>query len=228
MSQYKHISFDFWNTLATPNPEFATQRNKVLSRFADIQPELASIIYSQTKKELDNIAETYGHGMSTRICVLQFLRNLTNSIGGRDIDSAVWDRVNCAVDAIQKTALDYPPIISEDTKEMLYMLRAKYSLSITSNTNFINGATLRKVVDPEGDIFKFFIFSDEEQIAKPSPDIFFKLIKQSGCRPSEILHIGDSQACDINGAQRLDIGHLLINNPDNLVTHSYINTLIYA
>ena len=55
-------------------------------------------------------------------------------------------------------------------------------------------------------------FSDEEQIAKPSPEIFLKTLIELGGKPNRSTHIGDRPETDIMGAKGVGMRAILIGN----------------
>lgn len=60
--------------------------------------------------------------------------------------------------------------------------------------------------------FKFFIFSDEIEISKPSSYFFQKVYDKVGGHKKNILHIGDNPKTDYQGAKNFGFEALLITN----------------
>jgi putative hydrolase of the HAD superfamily len=90
------------------------------------------------------------------------------------------------------------------------------TINILSNTAFIKGSTLRKVISyyELSEYFKFQIYSDEVGISKPNPKIFQLIFDQINnfkqLQKKEVLHIGDNIVADYNGAIRFGFdAHLL-------------------
>ncbi|XHR94833.1 HAD family hydrolase [Mucilaginibacter sp. UC70_90] len=127
--------------------------------------------------------------------------------------------------ADMETLLFYylPVLYSPVTIEVLQHLKQKgdCSLSILSNTGFIKGRTLRKVMVKLGldTFFNFQIYSDEEGMSKPNGALFKLMVqKVKECNKlklidlSGIIHIGDNPAADIAGANDAGLNSLLINS----------------
>ena len=80
------------------------------------------------------------------------------------------------------------------------------SINILSNTGFINGKTLRKILSfyELEDFISFQIYSDEVGYSKPNNEIFQLVFDQVNktreTQKKEILHIGDNSIADYNGA----------------------------
>ena len=47
---------------------------------------------------------------------------------------------------------------------------------------------------------------------KPSKEIFQKAIKKANCKPSEIVHVGDSYEKDIIGAMSVNMNYIWLNH----------------
>jgi putative hydrolase of the HAD superfamily len=125
---------------------------------------------------------------------------------------------------MEKLLFYYLPVVySPVTIEVLQHLkqRGDCSLGILSNTGFIKGQTLRKVLVKLGlaDFFNFQIYSDEEGMSKPNPKLFNLIVqKVKDCNKpkqislTDIIHIGDNPAADIAGANDAGLNSLLINS----------------
>ena len=91
------------------------------------------------------------------------------------------------------------------------------SMNILSNTGFIKGRTLRKLMTEYGfeDQFDFQIYSDEVGISKPNLQIF-KLVEDQvklnrNLEQKDVLHVGDNIVADYNGAIAYGFGAILVN-----------------
>ncbi len=62
---------------------------------------------------------------------------------------------------------------------------------------------------------KEVICADMVRAYKPHREIFEKALEVSGCRPDEVLHIGDSYRSDIQGARLAGIRPILIQRAEN-------------
>jgi FMN phosphatase YigB (HAD superfamily) len=80
------------------------------------------------------------------------------------------------------------------------------SINILSNTGFIKGKSLRKLISyyELTEYFTFQIYSDEVGYSKPNNEIFQLVFDQVNktkeTQKKEILHIGDNIIADYNGA----------------------------
>jgi putative hydrolase of the HAD superfamily len=59
--------------------------------------------------------------------------------------------------------------------------------------------------------FRFCVFADEHGARKPDRRLFEAAVRLAGCRPDEILHVGDSLPEDVAGAQAAGLRAVWIN-----------------
>ncbi len=84
------------------------------------------------------------------------------------------------------------------TIQCLDLLRQQFRIGLLSNGNSfpercgLNG------------YFNFVIFAHEVGVEKPDPRMFLEACKQAGCKPSELMQVGDSLRNDVLGAN--DVG----------------------
>ena len=122
---------------------------------------------------------------------------------------------------IESLFFKYPPkVFDHQTVYTLEFIRDKgKSMNILSNTAFIKGESLRKLLkELELDqFFSFQIYSDEIGYSKPDFEIFdlmhkkVKEHKKVDLDKNKILHIGDNIVSDIYGAKYFGIEAMQIN-----------------
>jgi putative hydrolase of the HAD superfamily len=66
--------------------------------------------------------------------------------------------------------------------------------------------------------FDHWISSEAARSCKPDPGIFRAALEEVGCRPEEVIFVGDSRVHDIQGARALGIRTVLISE-DGGVSH---------
>lgn len=219
---YHHYSFDLWLTLIKSNPGFKAERSRIFHR--DFNP---------SGKSIDEVAKAFR--------LVDLMCNAVNESTGKNIDSdemylMVISLINdnqLNLNNIDKAKLyadmealvfDYMPVLySPVTIEVLDHLKQKggSTLSLLSNTGFIKGATLRKVL-AELKLYKYFdfqLYSDEVGMSKPNPSFFNLMLqnikqinKEKDITLNRIIHIGDNPKADIEGANAAGIKSLLINS----------------
>lgn len=216
----RHISLDFWNTIGRANPEFAAIRNQLIADCYGIPVDDVRRIYTRTKKFLDNQHEQ--HQLATTSygawCTL-----------GDEIDKErgtqewyIFDD-NGLIDVVNEAFLQNPPTLAKGFVEFTQKPR-NFSISITSNTNFISGDVIKRYLGGLGCKIDFYIFSDIVGYSKPNLEMFdlvfnsVRLLKhQKHICKDEVLHIGDDDIFDILGAKSYGFNAHKIYNVDDLV-----------
>lgn len=207
------ISFDFWNTLASPNKDYSNFRSILIKHYSALSDEDSREVYKKLKSELDKESELFGTGLSCVECFEMLLKRLHHSPKTIKTNARILKR------EVQNLARNMYPEISRETTLMLRKLQLKgHGICLVSNTNFISGSTLRYVLQKEyGVFFDAMLFSDEEMIAKPSVDLFNKAAKLMGVANQDVLHVGDNLICDVQGASNAGMQTLHVKNPENTV-----------
>jgi HAD superfamily hydrolase (TIGR01549 family) len=86
-------------------------------------------------------------------------------------------------------------VLFDDALPTLEGLKGRFILGVLSNGN-----SYPKKLGLER-YFQFIILSQEVGMEKPEPGIFHLATERAGCRPDELLYVGDSQEDDILGAK---------------------------
>jgi putative hydrolase of the HAD superfamily len=233
MKTYQHYSFDLWMTLIRSNPSFKPERAKLFhSRYNPLGKSVEEIIGIFQQVDL--------------VC------NAINEQTGKDIDAeemylwvvmAMNDYQPDSIAELDPVALyqeceelmwQHPPLLyAPNTLEVLQKLktRGNCSMSLLSNTGFVKGKTLRKVLANLGiaECLDFQLYSDEEGLSKPNPAFFQHMYQlatekarekgQELLSPQQVLHVGDNPRADFAGAQKQGMRALLINSNHLNIEH---------
>jgi FMN phosphatase YigB (HAD superfamily) len=108
-----------------------------------------------------------------------------------------------AADFFEHLALDLPPELVPGVPLVLPQLASRYKLAIIADTGYAPASVLRELL-LRHDLLRFFsstYFSNERGRSKPDTRVFGCVLAELGVRPSEAVHVGDSQRTDITGAQ---------------------------
>jgi putative hydrolase of the HAD superfamily len=113
-----------------------------------------------------------------------------------------------------KALLDFKPILVEEAKETLAVIKEKgYRVGLISNTGRTPGETIRLVLEGHG-ILEYFdstAFSNEVGYVKPNKRIFETALDGLGSRPKNTVHIGDSMLLDVYGARTAGMRAILFS-----------------
>ncbi|MBK6737835.1 MAG: HAD family hydrolase [Haliea sp.] len=208
MKMIKAISLDFWGTIAVFNPQYSSARTRYLSDLFGVSEDEASARYKRVKRDFDHRAEQAGAAVTPLVAVKTLLGECPGNAASilRDIEQLVRD---------------HPPLLHPEIPELLMRLnRAGYVVGVSSNTNFLAGKLIQSIFNLAWD---FAVFSDELGVSKPDPDFFSTVVVQVNAlssrtiRPGNVIHIGDSAVCDLDGAMTAGLQGLLVNSPDETV-----------
>lgn len=209
---YKHYSFDLWLTLFRSHPQFKTKRANLFKEFFNIRNSIeeVSTILRYYDVLCNQINETTGGNIDTYEIYLLILARLDVFPSHQELGEFYLES--------EKIFFNYPPVLLNHftTADFTQLRDGGSTLNVLSNTGFIKGRTIKKLLEEMGMLqyFDFLIFSDEVDLSKPNPAIF-KLVREQvnpGIQDKEILHIGDNDVSDYQGALGVGFSAYLIKN----------------
>jgi putative hydrolase of the HAD superfamily len=207
--RYKWIAFDAVGTIIHPVPPAAEVYFAAAQRFGS---------------RLDK--EEIGRRFSLAFRATE-QGDLTAEAGVRLVTSEIREKerwaqiVATVIDDIPDTASCFAELFAhfarpdawrcfDEVPSVLSGLKAAgYDLAIASNFD----CRLHTVCDGIAALhmFDFRIISSEVGIRKPHSDFFESLVRSAGCRPHEMLMVGDDLSNDIEGARRAGLGAVFLN-----------------
>ncbi len=227
----KHFSFDLWLTIIKSNPIFKSKRVTTFHEhynFSNHSEKEIKSVFRKVDLMCNQVNESVGFNLDTKEMYLMVLYLLNeNSIDYREID------INKLYDEMENLVLSYPPVIlNQNIVPILQILKEKNkTVSLLSNTGFIEGKTINKILK-KLDLIKYFdfeIYSDEQNLSKPNQMLFeivFKKtceIHESSLKTKDIMHIGDNLIADIQGAQNYGMSTFQVSDE-----HSFEKLYSYA
>ena len=232
MKNIKHYSFDLWSTLIRSNPNFKKERCLFFHKHFNTlgkSAEETKTIFRTVDLMANYTNEKTGKNIDAEEMYLMVIYLLNNShVPFRDID------LRRLYQEMEDLILQYIPVVYDShTKETLEAIKAMpdTTLNLLSNTGFIKGVTLRKILDrlKLSKYFDFQLFSDELGISKPNPTIYQTLLenihnlRNDNISLKEIVHIGDNVVSDIEGAESFGINAFQVNSNDNTIKNLIIS-----
>lgn len=202
---YSHLSFDLWLTLIKSNPEFKQKRNLLFKDFFEVEHGIEKVneVVRYYDVLCNNINEKTGLNIDTYEIYYLILSALDV-----DLNKNGTDRFLKFYGLTEDLFLEYKPVLIYSDIEKLFkeVTDQGKSINILSNTAFIKGKTLRKLLEYYNlaDYFKFQIYSDEVGFSKPNTEIFQLVFdevnKYKKIEKKDVLHIGDNSIADYDGA----------------------------
>ena len=215
IQQHQHFSFDLWLTLIKSHPEFKNKRNLLFKDFFEIDSSLDKLAEVIRYYDLlcNNIKEKTGLNFNT-FEIYYFILNALNV----NIDEIGTDKLTQFYDETELLFMNFKPELIDSKIQVVFkqIVEQGKTINVLSNTAFIKGITLRKLLEyyELSPYFSFQIFSDEVGFSKPNPAIFQmvydEILKNKSIEKKEVLHVGDNKIADYNGALNFGFDALLL------------------
>ena len=167
--EIKHYSFDFWNTIAFSNPQFKKSRVELIFNLLNKQISISAIneAFEKIGKEY-NLHQEAGKNVISPVDLLEKVISECNP----SIRSINLLNLKSEIDLL---FIEYSPVLDPCFIEIIdTILSSGKTCSITSNTAFISGKTIKVLLNNMGLLnkFSYCLFSDELGFAKPTTNIF--------------------------------------------------------
>jgi putative hydrolase of the HAD superfamily len=212
---FSHFSYDLWLTLIKSNPQFKNKRNLLFKDFFDVECNIEKVneVVRYYDVLCNNINENTGLNIDTYEIYYLILNALNVKVN--DIDTK---QLNLFYKETELLFMEYKPqLLFPKIDSLFEEIKAQgKTMNILSNTGFIKGYTLRKILADYGleQYFSFQIYSDEVGFSKPNHKIFQLVYDQinssNEITKKEVLHIGDNSIADYDGAIKFGFAaHLL-------------------
>jgi len=234
MAFYKHYSFDLWLTLIKSNPTYKQERVQYFYKNFNGKHkriEEIAITFRQVDLMVNAINEKSGKNVDADEMYLMIISMINDyDFNFRDIDLQALDH-----DMEQIIFAHMPKLYCDDCLNVLAKIKesGKSSTNILSNTGFIKGKTLKKVINHLGigQYIDFQLYSDEVRMSKPSTGFFQLMLdtidrtKHPELQLKEIIHIGDNLHADVRGAEAMGINSMLINSNNLSISNLLYDTV---
>ncbi|MDG1276471.1 MAG: HAD family hydrolase [Algoriphagus sp.] len=215
ISPYKHFSFDLWLTLIRSNPLFKKQRDILFREYFSIEGSIEKV--SEMIRYYDLLCNKISEKTGTHLENFQIYYLILNALDVNIAEINV-NQLNEFYLASEQLFMKYrPELIFPEIDQMFKKIQSKgKTISILSNTAFINGSTLRKLISyyELSDFFSFQLYSDEMKISKPNIQVFKDAFENASqyhtLSKKEMVHIGDNRNADYYGALNFGLNAILI------------------
>lgn len=213
------VSFDFWDTLAADDSD--EEKRLAQGLFSKPQARLALWIkeIQKTHPEISRAQiEAAFHQANERFQIIWKKEARTLPVDERYAwmfshlgipRSPHYAEIVREIEEMETTIRPDPV---PRLKETLQELSKRVKLAIISDTIHTPGRGLRKILS-EWEVSSFFsvmIFSDEVGVSKPHPKVFEMAATGTGCFTWEMIHVGDREDKDIEGAKKVGARAALI------------------
>lgn len=219
MHQYKHYSFDVWQTLIRRSNDYKEKREEYFRFYfakkgRTLEKGELDAVMIEVWNYFDQHSKLFGKAPNPLEMYAMVIFRITGKLEGismLEMQSLYKD--------LERLFLKYPPhVYDSDTIPVLEELKSRgKTLSILSNTSYIKGCTMRAALDKLG-IGLFFqtqIYSDELGYSKPHEKCFRAVDIEAGRNyavTEEVIHVGDKELEDGQGAYEAGFGYFIINS----------------
>jgi len=210
MPQIRVVSFDLWDTVLVDDsdepkrlrqglPAKQVERRELvqrfLSRYAPTDRALVDCAYDTTDAAFRHVWRHQHVTWPVEVRLRLVLAGLKRELPDVELKDLV--RLH------EEMELSVRPDLVPGVHETLETLQRRFTLAVVSDAIFTPGRALRELLAGYGllEYFSAFVFSDEAGCSKPAPGMFRRTAELTGCRPEEIVHIGDREHNDIAGAK---------------------------
>lgn len=191
------ITFDFWRTLFRDANTQERQQVRVtaLARATHLPEEKVADAFSFTWPELNRT-----HREEQRTLGAQDALRLTLVRLGATVEPHKAEQL---VTVFAEAVLHHSPMPIEDALDAVRAAARRCPIGLVSDTGVSPGRVLRKLLDRHGflEYFTVLAFSDEVRVSKPQRQMFATAAAALKVLPNELLHIGDIESTDIQGAK---------------------------
>ena len=216
--KYRHISFDLWMTLIKSDPEFKKKRDLLFWEYFSVDKSAEEVSAVIRKYDLltNTINEKVGRNFDTFEIYYLIIDALSVDIEKFSI-TQLYEFYSHTEDLLMQHK---PVLLNDDIPAALHQLRdSGKTMNILSNTAFIKGSSLRKIIAYYGidTCFDFQVYSDETGYSKPGTEIYqyaYDTLQTTigKIAKNEVIHVGDNRISDYDGARTFGFDALLITN----------------
>lgn len=212
---YNHLSFDLWLTLIKSNPKFKSKRNLLFRDFFEVDCTIEKV--TEVVRYYDVLCNNINEKTGLNINTYEIYYLILNALNVK-VDEIETDKLNLFYKETELLFMEYKPQLLYPNIQFLFdeIAAQGKTMNILSNTGFIKGYTLRKLISHYGldNYFSFQVYSDEVGYSKPNEKIFQLVYDQINLKnilsKKEVLHIGDNVIADYNGAQNFGFNAYLL------------------
>ena len=216
--EIKAITFDLWDTVIQDDSDEAERKRRGLrskrderrylfwnavNEVQEIDKPIVDTAYDQTEEEFH--LEWYEHYRTWPI------REHMNRVLMKINRSVPDDAFEQVARTLENMEIEIPPLPVDGIKEVLESLSDRCRLGVVSDTIVTPGYKLREWLElfDLQSYFSGFAFSDEVGHSKPHKDMFWTAANQLGSDLTNMVHIGDREAKDIQGAHAVGMKAIL-------------------
>ena len=222
--QIKAITFDLWDTVINDDSDepvraergLRSKRDerhhlvwKALNTVSTFSIEAVRSAYEEVNDQFNQVWHDDFITWTVEERVDKVLKKLNQALPKTVLQNTI--------DELERMEIVIPPEPVKGVHAALDELSENFPLAVVSDAIVTPGRNLRVWLENHDLLrfFKVFAFSDEVGKSKPHPDIFRSAASQLGVRLEEMVHIGDREHNDIQGAHAVGMQAILFTGTRN-------------
>jgi putative hydrolase of the HAD superfamily len=216
----KVVSFDLWDTVLIDDSDEPKRAALGMRAKADERRQLVfEALRRHGSMSLSQVEDAYD-ATDAAFRAAWYEQNLTWTVGERlevllqklELGLPEDDLLEL-VRLHEEMELEVMPELVPGIADALDALDGNCRLAVISDAIFSPGRVLRQILKHYRlyDRFEAFVFSDEIGCAKPDPRLFKAVLRETGCTPRELVHIGDREEKDIVGPHAVGARAILVS-----------------
>jgi HAD superfamily hydrolase (TIGR01509 family) len=234
MEPIKAVLFDLWGTLIRDDPAVGEQRRtaRIDATYRTLRElgfayERADVEAGFIVAELEHTrVHEGGIDLTARGRTMAYVQHVDADLSTK-VDEDGWRHLDNAV-LTQMRGL--PPVPMPHARETLESLKRRdIPIGLVSNAGATPGFVLREILASFGllQYLDVLVFSDEVELAKPSPAIFQRALDLFRLAPEQAAFVGDQPVLDVRGSRQVGMWTIQIGDlpPDGFEPHGRIASL---
>ncbi|MDC0935878.1 HAD family hydrolase [Pirellulales bacterium] len=218
MARVKAVTFDLWDTIVADDsdepirakrglPSKRDQRRRLLyeaiNAAGPIEPSLVELAFDVADAACNHVWRNEHVTWTVRQRIGVILTGLNRALPDATLEQVVHD--------LEQMEVEIPPDLIPGCDQALAEISQRYPCAIVSDAIVTPGRQLRSLLEKHGvkKYFAGFAFSDEVGHSKPHRSMFESAAKQLGVAVDEMVHVGDREHNDVQGAHALGIKAVL-------------------
>ena len=202
------LSFDFWNTLFADGREPLRHTRRMERLHAESQ-KYRPVEMSEVEQVMRASSEYFHREWQEHQRTPTAKERLDLMTGLLSIRFTT-DQTAETVEYFGNLIFEVPPEPLPYAGKLIRNLSRSHPLGIISDTGYISGRHIRLFLAQQDLLhcFTSLIFSDEHENSKPHVSVFQKTAANLGVETGQLIHTGDLERTDINGARNAGCGSI--------------------
>ena len=171
--------------------------------------DMGGVLISEDNSKLRSAWEKRLHLSPNELMRVVFHHPLAPKLfTGEEHPDKMWQQIgeqfNLSAEDTKQLSIDFwgKPNWHKDVIDYITSLKEQYKLAVLSDAWITTRETVKERIN--NDLFDIIMFSAEERLRKPGPEIFQHMLSQLDVKPNEAIFV-DDRLVNVEGAQKVGI-----------------------